>query len=82
MPRVETWERLLAEAFEVARTKLFVWGQQDCTTFAFETRTLLPAGEDAAALWRGHYTKALGSQRVLRRLGWRLLHDMGLALLG
>ena len=81
MPRVETWERLLSETIETARTKPFVWGQHDCPTFAFETRTLLTAGEDAAALWRGRYTTAFGGQRVMRRLGWSSLEDMGLALL-
>ena len=82
MPRIETWERLLAEAVDAARTKPFVWGQHDCPTFAFETRTLLTAGEDTAALWRGRYTTALGGQRVMRRLGWTSLEDMGRALLG
>lgn len=82
MPRIETWERLLSEAVEAARTKPFVWGQHDCPTFAFETRTLITAGEDTAALWRGRYTTALGGQRVMRRLGWTSLEEMGRALLG
>ena len=82
MARVETWERLLVEAVEAARTKPFVWGQHDCPTFAFETRMLLTGGEDTAALWRGRYTTALGGQRVMRRLGWTSLEAMGRALLG
>jgi hypothetical protein len=43
---------------------------------------ILTAGEDVAALWRGRYTTALGGQRVMRRLGWGSLEEMGRALLG
>jgi hypothetical protein len=82
MARVEHWERRLAEAVEAARAKPFVWGVHDCPTFAFETRMILTGGEDIAALWRGRYTTALGGQRVMRRLGWASLEDMGRALLG
>ena len=82
MPRVETWERLLAAAIDTARAKPFVWGVHDCPTFAFETRMILTGGEDIAALWLGRYTTALGGARVMRRLGWASLEDMGRALLG
>ena len=82
MARVEHWERLLAATIETAHSKPFVWGQHDCPTFAFETRTALTGGEDVAALWRGRYTTALGGQRVMRRLGWTSLEEMGRALLG
>ncbi|MEN8675885.1 MAG: hypothetical protein ABF298_00725 [Alteriqipengyuania sp.] len=82
LPRVENWERLLASAIDTARAKPFVWGVHDCPTFAFETRMILTDGEDIAALWRGRYTTALGGARVMRRLGWASLEDMGCALLG
>ena len=82
LPRVEHWERLLAAAIDTARAKPFVWGVHDCPTFAFETRMILTGGEDIAALWRGRYTTALGGERVMRRLGWASLEDMGRALLG
>ena len=82
MPRVDNWERLLAAAIDTARAKPFVWGVHDCPTFAFETRMLLTGGEDIAALWRGRYTTALGGERVMRRLGWVSLEEMGRALLG
>ena len=82
MPRVDHWERRLAEAVEAARAKPFAWGLHDCPTFAFETRMILTGGEDIAALWRGRYTTALGGARVMRRLGWASLEDMGCALLG
>jgi hypothetical protein len=82
MPRIDHWERLLASAIETARARPFVWGVHDCPTFAFETRMILTDGEDVAALWRGRYTTALGGQRVMRRLGWVSLEDMGRALLG
>ena len=80
--RVDHWERLLASAIDTARAKPFVWGVHDCPTFAFEVRMILTGGEDIAALWRGRYTTALGGARVMRRLGWASLEDMGCALLG
>jgi hypothetical protein len=43
---------------------------------------MLTGGEDVAALWRGRYTSALGGERVMRRLGWSSLEEMGHALLG
>ena len=82
MARVDHWERLFAAAIDTARAKPFVWGVHDCPTFAFETRMILTDGEDIAALWRGRYTTALGGERVMRRLGWASLEDMGRALLG
>jgi hypothetical protein len=81
-PRVDHWERLLAAAIDTAQAKPFVWGVHDCPTFAFETRMILTGGEDIAALWRGRYTTALGGERVMRRLGWASLEEMGRALLG
>ena len=43
---------------------------------------ILTGGEDHAALWRGRYTTALGGARVMRRLGWVSLEEMGDVLLG
>ncbi len=82
MTRVDHWDRLLAAAIDTARAKPFVWGVHDCPTFAFEMRMILTGGDDVAALWRGRYTTALGGARVMRRLGWASLEDMGRALLG
>ena len=82
MSHIENWERYLAEAIDVAHAKPFAWGLHDCVTFAFETRMTLTGGADMAALWRGRYSTALGSARVMRRLGWGSLEDMGHALLG
>ena len=80
--KLDHWERLLAAAITTAGAKPFVWGLHDCPTFAFETRMMLTGGEDVAALWRGRYTSALGGERVMRRLGWSSLEEMGHALLG
>ena len=82
MTRVDHWERLLAAAIDTARAKPFVWGVHDCPTFAFEVRMILTGGEDIAAHWRSRYTTALGGQRVMRRLGWASLEEMGRTLLG
>ena len=76
------WEHLLAAATDTARAKTFIWGVHDCPTFAFETRMILTGSEDVAALWRGRYTTALGGARVMRRLGWASLEEMGSSLLG
>ena len=81
MPRIDNWECYLAEAIDVAHAKPFAWGLHDCVTFAFETRMTLTGGADMAALWRGRYSTALGGARVMRRLGWGSLEDMGHALL-
>ena len=80
--KVHRWEHLLAAAINTARAKPFVWGVHDCPTFAFETRMILTGGEDIAALWRDRYTTALGGERVMRRLGWSSLEEMGRSLLG
>ena len=82
MARAPHWERLLAAAIDTARTRPFIWGVNDCPTFAFEVRMILTGGEDVAALWRGRYTTALGGARVMRRLGWASLEEMGRSLLG
>ena len=82
MTRFDHWERLLAAAIDTARARPFVWGIHDCPTFAFETAMILTGGGDIASLWRGRYTTALGGERVMRRLGWASLEDMGHALLG
>jgi hypothetical protein len=82
LKRVSNWELCLPNTIETARQRPFAWGFHDCSTFAFETRTALTGGEDVAAIWRGRYTTALGSERVMRRLGWSSIEEMGLALLG
>jgi hypothetical protein len=76
------WEHRLAAAIAAARERPFVWGWHDCPTFTFETRTALTGGPDTATLWRGRYHCHLGGQRLLRRLGWRSLAEMGCDLLG
>lgn len=82
MARVENWPQRLMTLIDMARIRPFIWGLHDCPTFTFETRMILTGGEDTAALWRGRYTTALGGERVMRRLGWSSLEDMGRALLG
>ncbi len=32
MPRIEHWERRLAEAIDTARAKPFVWGAHNCSS--------------------------------------------------
>ena len=80
--RVPHWEQILAAAILAARDRPFVWGQHDCATWAFDLCRDLTGGPDHAALWRGQYRTARGSQRVLSRLGWETLEAGGRALLG
>lgn len=75
------WEIALVEEIDRARGLVFRWGQHDCATWAFDVRRRL-TGRDAAAAWRGRYSTAAGSVRVMRRLGWVTLPAMGCGLLG
>lgn len=80
--RVCGWGSLLAARLEAVRDVPFAWGRHDCATWAFDLRRDLTGGVDVAADWRGRYTTALGTQRVMRRLGWPDLEAMGRDLLG
>ncbi len=80
--RISGWELRLASAVDLARGRQFIWGQHDCAIWAFDLRRDLAGGEDAAGLWRGRYRTALGAQRVMRRLGWQSIEEMGRTLLG
>jgi len=80
--RVAGWEVVVAGAVESARTRAFVWGTHDCATWAFDLRRDLTGGDNTATRWRGAYKTARGSLRVMRRLGWDSMQDMGVALLG
>lgn len=80
--RLPHWEHRLAEAIDAARKEPFAWGRHDCATWAFDLRRELAGGPDLAALWRGRYRTALGSRRVMRRLGWADMDAMGRSLLG
>lgn len=80
--RVSNWETRLAQAVEAARDLPFAWGSHDCATWAFDVVRDLSGGADYAAQWRGRYTTALGSHRILRKLGWASLEAGGRALLG
>lgn len=79
--RVPGWELALVEEIDRARGLSFGWGRHDCATWAFDVRRRL-TGIDTAAAWRGRYSTAAGSVRVMRRLGWLTLPAMGCALLG
>jgi hypothetical protein len=81
MTRREDWPAVLAAEIDRARLLTFQWGQHDCATWAFDVRRAM-TGIDAAAAWRGRYSTASGSVRVMRRLGWPDLPAMGCALLG
>lgn len=74
--RLQGWELALSAAVAEAEARPFVWGVHDCATWAFDVRRAL-TGLDAAAAWRGRYSTAAGSLRVIRRMGCA---DMGAAV--
>lgn len=79
--KVEGWEKLLSAAIEDARGKPFVWGQHDCAIWALDVRRLLTGGPDVVT-WRGRYKTLIGSQRAMRKMGWRSLENGARALIG
>ena len=81
-PRVPHWEQILAAALTQARAQPFIWGQNDCATWAFDLHRNLTGGPDHAALWRGRYSTPKGCERLRRKLGWNTLEEGGRSLLG
>lgn len=79
--KIEGWEKLLSDSIEDARGKPFAWGQHDCATWALDVRRALTGGPDLVT-WRGGYTTALGSRRIMRKLGWQDMHALAHDLLG
>lgn len=68
MDRLPDWEARLAAYLEPLRMRPFQWGRHDCCTFsagAVEAMT----GTDPMPEFRGRYSTAIGSARVLRRFG-------------
>jgi len=76
------WPERLAAAVEAARGAPFEWGRHDCATWVCDTVADLTRVASAAEAWRGRYSTAKGSLKVLRRLGWSDLGEMGDALFG
>lgn len=60
------WQRQLITTLEAARVRPFVWGELDCCLFVADC-CVATCGVDPAAVYRGRYTTAIGSQRVLTK---------------
>ena len=75
MTRRPDWEDRLAAYLEPLRARPFSWGEHDCCTFGFGAVEAM-TGEDRMAEFRGRYTTAIGSVRVLRREGHETLAAM------
>lgn len=60
------WQRQLITTLEAARVRPFVWGELDCCLFVADCCVAV-CGVDPAAAYRGRYTTAIGSQRVLTK---------------
>lgn len=76
------WETRLIALIAAAHGRPFLWGTQDCATWAFDARAALTEQPSAAEAWRGQYQTALGAEKVMRRLGWPDRVAMGCDLLG
>lgn len=67
-PRLGDWEAALTAYVEACRERPYAWGEHDCALFCANAVHAM-TGHDPAAGFRGHYSTAIGSERVLRRRG-------------
>lgn len=82
MTRVPDWPERLAEAVYAARHEPFVWGAHDCAIWTFDAVAEMTGTASHADAWRGRYSTALGSERIMRKLGWQTMEEAVTALLG
>jgi len=68
------WEEALSDYLAGHGEAVFAWGECDCALFAGGAVSAM-TGIDPSAEVRGRYKTALGSVRVLRRLGFDHLED-------
>lgn len=64
MSRLSDWEARLNAYIAAKRGEVFAWGESDCCTFSAGAVEAI-TGEDPMPEFRGKYTTALGSVRVL-----------------
>ncbi|MDG4650122.1 hypothetical protein P6F26_16865 [Roseibacterium sp. SDUM158017] len=80
--RLPDWPERLDAAVADARRNSFAWGSHDCATWACDTAAAITGTNSHAEAWRGRYSTAAGSVRVMRKLGWRDLGELGDSLFG
>lgn len=68
MKRVANWTAALQAKIEASKAKPFVWGENDCFTFAADCVFAI-TGEDKMAKRRGKYKTELGANKMLKRVG-------------
>ncbi|MEL6707607.1 MAG: hypothetical protein AAFP79_04940 [Pseudomonadota bacterium] len=66
--RIATWDQALSEYIVGKRSEPFIWGANDCCTFAAGAVVAM-TGFDPMAEYRGRYSTAIGSARALKRIG-------------
>lgn len=66
--RKPNWKAELIEFLRDLNGRKFEWGSNDCCLSTFEAVEVM-TGVDLVASYRGHYTTALGSKRILKKRG-------------
>lgn len=79
--RPDGWEARLAAVIGAARTRPFVWGRHDCTTWAAEVVEAV-SGVAVRPWWAGCYRTARGARAHLKRMGFEDLAIAVTALTG
>lgn len=64
MTRLPCWPERLAALIEARRNHGFVWGAQDCCSFAADA-VLAMTGADPLAAWRGAYDTEEAAERII-----------------
>ena len=62
--RISNWPKVLHQVIDERRGVPFSWGENDCALFAADVVQAL-TGTDYASSYRGRYSTAIGSVRVL-----------------
>lgn len=67
MTRIDNWQSNLSAVINARREQSFMWGETDCTQFAFEAIKAV-TGDDMAAPYYGKYTTAKGALKILQKV--------------
>lgn len=67
MPRIEGWEKRLADLVSDRDARPFAWGEFDCALFGADAAQAV-TGVDPAAVYRGRYSTKRGAYAALKRV--------------
>ena len=68
--RIAGWEKNLNETIETYRSEPFVWGANDCFTFAVRCEEAVCGKTRFPELYKAEYTNQFGSMRAFMREGY------------